>query len=104
MDIHGIAPLLQVFDMPTAIRIYRDVPGSGFIRRLSPATTAPGRAYKLNGAELMLNTTPESDQRAARCGPGAGRQPPSILVCFSAARNSTRPTSTCAHRGRLARP
>lgn len=24
MDIHGIAPLLQVFDMPTAIRFYRD--------------------------------------------------------------------------------
>lgn len=23
MDIHGIAPLLQVFDMPTAIRFYR---------------------------------------------------------------------------------
>ena len=27
MDIHGVAPLLQVFDMPTSIRFYRDVLG-----------------------------------------------------------------------------
>lgn len=27
MDIHGVAPLLQVFDMPTAIRFYRDLLG-----------------------------------------------------------------------------
>jgi catechol 2,3-dioxygenase-like lactoylglutathione lyase family enzyme len=27
MDIHGVAPLLQVFGMPTAIRFYRDVLG-----------------------------------------------------------------------------
>ena len=27
MDIHGVAPLLQVFDMPTSLRFYRDVLG-----------------------------------------------------------------------------
>jgi glyoxylase I family protein len=27
VDIRGMAPLLQVFDMPTAIRFYRDVLG-----------------------------------------------------------------------------
>jgi len=27
MDIHGIAPLLQVFDMPTSLHFYRDVLG-----------------------------------------------------------------------------
>jgi glyoxylase I family protein len=27
MGIHGVAPLLQVFGMPTAIRFYRDVLG-----------------------------------------------------------------------------
>jgi glyoxylase I family protein len=27
MDIRGVAPLLQVFDMPTAIRFYRGVLG-----------------------------------------------------------------------------
>lgn len=27
LDIHGIAPLLQVFDMPTSIHFYRDVLG-----------------------------------------------------------------------------
>ena len=27
LDIHGIAPLLQVFDMPVAVRFYRDVLG-----------------------------------------------------------------------------
>ena len=37
MDIHGIAPLLQVFDMPTAIHFYRDVLGFGV-----HATSEPG--------------------------------------------------------------
>ncbi|MFZ0731277.1 MAG: VOC family protein [Candidatus Sulfotelmatobacter sp.] len=27
MDIHGVAPLLQVYDMPTSIRFYRNVLG-----------------------------------------------------------------------------
>jgi hypothetical protein len=27
MDIHGVAPLLQVFDMPTSLRLYRDLLG-----------------------------------------------------------------------------
>lgn len=27
MDIHGVAPLLRVFDMPTSLRFYRDVLG-----------------------------------------------------------------------------
>ena len=31
MDIHGVAPLLQVFDMPTSIRFYRDVLGHQLI-------------------------------------------------------------------------
>ena len=25
MDVHGVAPLLQVFDMPTLLRFYRDL-------------------------------------------------------------------------------
>jgi catechol 2,3-dioxygenase-like lactoylglutathione lyase family enzyme len=66
MDINGVAPLQQVFDVPTAIRFYRDL--LGFVLA---ATSEPSSAQgddcdccllKLNGAQVMLNTY-ERDQR-----------------------------------------
>ena len=45
MDVHGVAPLLQVFDMPTAIRFYRDVLGfTSLGQSQNLATTAIGQA------------------------------------------------------------
>jgi hypothetical protein len=32
LDIHGIAPLLQVFDMPVSVRSCRHVLGFGFVQ------------------------------------------------------------------------
>ena len=46
MDIHGICPLLQVFDMPTAIRFYRDVLGFSV-----HATSQPGDRLQLGMAQ-----------------------------------------------------
>ena len=63
MDIHGIAPLLQVFDMPTAIRFYRDVLGFKVHSTSEPGDDCNFALLKLNGAELMLNTAYEADQR-----------------------------------------
>ncbi|HET6177725.1 MAG TPA: hypothetical protein VFE61_12375 [Candidatus Sulfotelmatobacter sp.] len=42
MDIHGVAPLLEVFDMPTAIHFYRDVLGFTVWATSTPGTTAVG--------------------------------------------------------------
>jgi len=67
MDIHGVAPLLQVFDMPTAIRFYRDVLGFVVAATSEPSSELGDDCdwclLKLNGAEVMLNTAYERDQR-----------------------------------------
>jgi uncharacterized glyoxalase superfamily protein PhnB len=54
LRIGGLCPLLQVFDMPTAIAFYR------------PADDQCDWALLgLQGSELMLNTAYEADQRPA---------------------------------------
>jgi len=63
MDIQGIAPLLQVFDMPTAIHFYRDILGFSVSQTSSPGDNCNWAWLKLNGADLMLNTAYEADQR-----------------------------------------
>jgi glyoxylase I family protein len=66
IEIRGMAPLFQVFDMPTSIKFYRDVLGFEVV------TTSPPRGghfdwalLRLNGVELMLNTAYEEDARPA---------------------------------------
>jgi len=64
IDIRGMAPLLQVFDMPTSIAFYRDTLGFEVV-----TTSKPRREHfdwallRLNGVELMLNTAYEEDAR-----------------------------------------
>ena len=63
LDVRGLTPLLQVYDMPTAVRFYRDVPGFEVV------TTSPllgedrfhWALLRLGGVELMLNTAYEFD-------------------------------------------
>jgi glyoxylase I family protein len=66
LEVLGLAPLLQVYDMPTSVRFYRDKLGFALV------TTSPamGEDYfhwcllRLGGAELMLNTAYEfNDER-----------------------------------------
>jgi catechol 2,3-dioxygenase-like lactoylglutathione lyase family enzyme len=72
IDMRGLCPLLQVYDMPTSIHFYRDLLGFEIF------STSPPRApddfdwcwLKLNGAELMLNTAHEFDTRPAAPDPG----------------------------------
>lgn len=63
MDIQGVAPLLQVFDMPTAIRFYRDVLEFEVWATSQPSDDCNWAGLRLNGAEVMLNTAYEADQR-----------------------------------------
>jgi glyoxylase I family protein len=63
LDVRGVAPLLQVFDMPTSVRFYRDKLGFKVV------TTSPVLGedsfhwvlLRLGEAELMLNTAFESN-------------------------------------------
>jgi len=72
IDIRGLAPLLQVFDMPVSIAFYRDVLGFQIIG--SDGKPVPHNDWvllELNGAQLMLNTAYEADDRPA--APDAAR-------------------------------
>ena len=71
MDIHGVAPLLQVYDMPTAIRFYRDVLGFTVWSTSRPGDDCDWAGLRLNGADVMLNTAYEADKRPA--APDAAR-------------------------------
>ena len=64
IEIRGMAPLLQVFDMPTSIAFYRDVVGFEVVTTSKPGAEHFGWALlRLNGMELMLNTAYEADSR-----------------------------------------
>ena len=72
IDVRGVTALLQVYDMPTSVRFYRDILGFEIV------TTSPalGEDYfhwawlRLGDADLMLNTAYESDdQRPAQRDP-----------------------------------
>ena len=84
MDIHGVAPLLQVFDMPTSLRFYRDVLGFTVWGSSQPGDNCNWCGLRLYGAELMLNTAYEAEHRPAAPDPariaahGAGHHDDSI--------------------------
>ncbi|MGA2425053.1 MAG: VOC family protein [Terriglobales bacterium] len=64
IDIRGMTPLLQVFDMPTSIAFYRDVLGFEVVSTSKPRGGHFDWALlRLNGMELMLNTAYEQDAR-----------------------------------------
>ena len=65
MDLRGMTPLLQVFDMPTSLTFYCDVLGFEIVQTDSN-TTAPKHNWvrlKRGKIELILNTAYESDKR-----------------------------------------
>lgn len=64
VDIRGMAPLLQVFDMPTSIAFYRDV--LGFEVKLTDGKPVPDNDWvllELNEVQVMLNTAYEREHR-----------------------------------------
>jgi glyoxylase I family protein len=73
IDISGLAPLLSVFDMPTAVRFYRDVLGFEVVSDSGGGDAADWMLLRRGGAEVMLNTAYEAERRppvpdAARMG------------------------------------
>ncbi len=65
IDVRGVCPLLQVYDMPTAVRFYRDVLGFEIVGT-SPEL-GPDKFHwvwlRLGGADVMLNTAYEFDSQ-----------------------------------------
>jgi glyoxylase I family protein len=69
IEMRGLCPLLQVFDMPASVRFYREGLGFEIVKR-SPTYAMDGDEelfhwiwLRLGGAELMLNTAYEEGER-----------------------------------------
>jgi uncharacterized glyoxalase superfamily protein PhnB len=69
VTVRGLCPLLQVFDMPTALRFYRDVLGFSVIDKAGRGDDVGWAWLRHGDAELMLNTAYEDDQRPSAPDP-----------------------------------
>jgi glyoxylase I family protein len=67
IDIRGVCPLLQVFDMQRSLRFYSDV--LGFEVTQSSAPNDEWALLERDDAALMLNTAYEADSRPAAPDP-----------------------------------
>jgi glyoxylase I family protein len=68
----GICPLLQVFDMPTSVRFYRDILGFELVTNAEPRATDDFGWCLLkrsDGSELMLNTAYDYGERPPALDP-----------------------------------
>ncbi len=59
----GVCPLLQVFDMPTALRFYRDRLGFNVVERSGADDDCGWARLRGGDAELMLNTAYDVGER-----------------------------------------
>ncbi len=67
LDLRGMTPLLQVFDMPRSLEFYRDVLGFTIVEA-SPFRGKDDCDWawlRRDGIEVMLNTAYEQDSRPA---------------------------------------
>lgn len=55
IDIEGMTPLIQVFNMPRALAFYRDVLGFEVVGDSGSGDDSSWVWLRLNGADLMLN-------------------------------------------------
>ncbi len=72
VTLHSLAPLLQVFDMPTSCRFYRDVLGFEVVTDSGGGDRADWVWFRHGEVHLMLNTAYEADTRPS--GPDAARR------------------------------
>jgi len=63
IKITGLAPLLEVFDMPTSVAFYRDTLGFEVVGQSQPGDDFDWCLLRINDAELMLNTAYERHER-----------------------------------------
>lgn len=71
MEIRGMTPLLQVFDMGSSLKFYCDVLGFKIVQT-DANSVAPNHNWvwlRLNEIDLMLNTAYEYDKRPSTADP-----------------------------------
>jgi len=86
LDVHGMTPLLEVFDMATSLHFYCDVLGFQIVMTDSN-TVAPNHNWvwlRLGGADVMLNTAYEYEHRPSAPDPLRIRSHHDICLYFGA--------------------
>ncbi len=63
IDVRGMTPLIQVYDMPTSLAFYCDVLGFEVHASSQPVPNCGWAWLKLNSIDLMLNTAYDDDCR-----------------------------------------
>jgi len=63
IEITGMAPLLQVFDMPESLKFYRDLLGFKVVQDSGQGDQSGWVLLKLEQTEIMLNTMFEDHER-----------------------------------------
>jgi glyoxylase I family protein len=63
LNVQGVTPLMEVFDMPEAVAFYRDVLGFAVIQTYPSGNDFTWALLMLNDAALMLNTAYEELER-----------------------------------------
>lgn len=84
IQVRGMAPLLQVFDMPASLRFYTEVLGFEVIRTAGPAGDTGWAWLSLQGTELMLNTQYELPERPAAPDPARQSAHADTMLFFAA--------------------
>lgn len=67
--IRGLCPLIQVYDMPTSLRFYRDILGFAEVQKSGPGDDVGWAWLRFDEAELMLNTAYDIGERPAAPDP-----------------------------------
>jgi glyoxylase I family protein len=63
LQVSGTVTLLQVFDMPTSLRFYRDLLGFEMVQQSQPEDNCGWAWLRLDDAEIMLNTAYDDADR-----------------------------------------
>jgi glyoxylase I family protein len=85
IDVRGVMVLLQVFDMPTAVRFYRDVLGFEIVQTTTPrdGDQFDWGLLRLNDTEIMLNTAYEQDDQPVQPDPARIEAHRDTILYFS---------------------
>lgn len=65
VEITGMAPLLQVFNMPVSLSFYRDILGFELVQDSGQGEQSGWVLLKMENTEIMLNTMFEDHERPA---------------------------------------
>jgi len=82
IKVEGSAPLLQVFDMPTSLKFYRDKLGFEVVSTSGQGDNSGWVMLKLGEEVLMLNTQYEDHERPPAQDPGRTRSHRDTTIYF----------------------